>query len=331
MKSFQALAVSNEPQFSCKIVEKNFDDLPAGEVTIQIAYSGVNYKDALASIENGGVIRSYPMTPGIDASGVVLESSDKRFSKGDKVLVSCYGFGVSHPGGYSEVQRVPADWIVRLPAELSLKEAMMFGTAGYTAALCVEAIQQAGAEKDSSIIITGASGGVGSISLAMLKKIGYKNITASSRKTDTQEWLEKNGAVKVVAPEDLMPEKIRPLAKQQFDYVIDTVGGKITEALLPMIRYGGAMALCGNAGGIQLHTTVMPFILRGVSLLGIDAVNTPIEARQKLWNRLATDLNVLDDLKVSEVPFENIHSIFDALLEGKHIGRTIIRIGGDLA
>lgn len=330
MKEFHSLIVSNEPQF--KVELKNFTaaELPQGEVTLRIAYSSINYKDALALTEKGGVLRSYPMIPGIDASGVVVESKDDRFCPGDKVIITSYGFGVSRPGGYSELQRVPADWLVKLPQNLTLKESMALGTAGFTAALSVQAIEEAGATPDSRVLITGASGGVGSTALAMLHQLGYTCLSAVSRKPEAREELTKLGADQIISPVELLPEKVKPLAKQQYDYVIDTVGGKLLAAILPMVCYGGAAALCGNAGGIQLNTTVLPFILRGVKLLGIDSVNTPMAQRIKLWQRLATDLNVSSQIKVQEVLLEEVPAIAQTLLEGTHTGRTIVKIDKDL-
>ncbi|MDH6363289.1 acrylyl-CoA reductase (NADPH) [Enterococcus sp. PF1-24] len=328
MSSFQALMVTNENQFQRTYKSLTNNDLPDGDVTIQIAYSGVNFKDALASIEKGGVIRNYPMTPGIDASGTVIDSQHPNFQVGDEVIVTSYGFGVTHPGGYSEIQRIPAEWIVPLPAGLSLKAAMVLGTAGFTAALAVAAIEEAGLTTDSRIVITGASGGVGSMALAMLHKLGYQNLTAVTRKSSAHSWLTALGAAEIVTPEALIPEKLKALAKQEYDFAIDTVGGKLAEALIPSLQYGGSMALCGNASGIQLQTTVLPFILRGVNLLGIDSVNTPMNKRKAIWHRLATDLNVTENLKVNEVGFNELPIVFDSLLTGTHEGRSIVKIGG---
>lgn len=326
MTDFKAFTVTNENGFKSGIETLKTEQLPQGEVTIQVVYSGVNYKDALASIEKGGVIRNYPMVPGIDASGVVLESEDERFTKGQEVIVTSYGFGVSQPGGYSEIQRVPAEWVVPLPKELSLKDAMILGTAGFTAALAVQGIENAGATKESRIAITGASGGVGSIALAMLAKQGYQNLTAISRKDTAKAWLTDLGATEIVTPSELIPEKLKPLAKQNFDYVIDTVGGQLAESLIPSIQYGGSMALCGNASGIKLQTTVLPFILRGINLLGIDSVNTPMEKRLAIWQRLATDLNVADKIKVNDVAFDELPEVFGTLLAGEHEGRSVVKI-----
>lgn len=326
MTNFKAFTVTNENGFESGIETLTTEQLPQGEVTIQIAYSGVNYKDALATLEKGGVIRNYPMVPGIDASGVVLESESPDFTKGQEVIVTSYGFGVSHPGGYSEMQRVPAEWVVPLPQELSLKDAMIFGTAGFTAALAVQGIENAGALKESRIAVTGASGGVGSIALAMLANLGYQNLTAISRKESANAWLTDIGATAIVSPNELIPEKLKPLAKQTFDYVIDTVGGQLAESLIPSIQYGGSMALCGNASGIKLQTTVLPFILRGINLLGIDSVNTPMDKRLAIWQRLATDLNVADKIKVNSVAFDDLPEVFNALLAGEHEGRSVVKI-----
>lgn len=329
MKHYRALQVTNEPTFNVKLETLSSENLPAGDVTFQVHYSGVNYKDALAASEKGGVIREYPMIPGIDASGVVLESSDPDFKMGQEIIVTSYGFGVSHPGGYSEIQRVPGKWVVALPEGLSLKDAMKFGTAGFTAALAVQGIEEAGLKKDSRVLVTGASGGVGSIAVAMLHKLGYQTIFAVSRKESAKAWLKEMGATDIVDPADLIPEKPKALNKQNFDFVIDTVGGDLASALIPQIQYGGAMALCGNASGIKLATTVLPFILRGVNLLGIDSVNTPMDIRQKIWQRLATDLNVADQLKVNDLAFDNLPKTFEQLLQGTHEGRSVVKIAAE--
>ena len=324
MKEFTALIVKDQPEVHSQIVSQTFSALPEGDVLVKINYSDVNYKDALATVAKSGVLRSYPLTPGIDLAGEVVESSHPQYTPGEKVLLTGYGLGVSHPGGFSEFQRVPGEWLVPLPEGLSEKEAMILGTAGFTAGLAVQALEQHGVEKTARIFVTGASGGVGSCSIAMLKQLGYQEIVAISRKPDAHSWLKELGASRVVAPEELMPDKKRPLGKQQIDALIDTVGGDLLANLLPLLAYGGTAALCGNAGGIQLETTVLPFILRGIQLIGIDSVNVPMEPRKKMWARLATDLNVASRLNFHEISLEQVLDTIQSLLDGTHQGRTII-------
>lgn len=302
--------------------------LSEGDVTIEVAYSSVNYKDSLAAKPNGGIIRQYPMIPGIDLSGTVLSSQSSHFAKGQKVLVTGYGLGVTHTGGFAEIARVPHEWVVPLPESLELKDTMIFGTAGFTAALSIQALENHGLaqNKDAAILVTGASGGVGSLAIAMLKQLGYTNIVALSRKATAIDTLKKIGATHVILLDEFMPEKIKPLAKQTIDFAIDTVGGDVTAALLPQLRYGGSIAICGNAAGIQLNTSVLPFILRGTNLLGIDSVNVPMEQRLNIWQRLATDLNVSNHELVNEISLSDLTQTLQQLQAGTHTGRTIIKM-----
>ncbi|OTN89865.1 hypothetical protein A5819_002363 [Enterococcus sp. 7E2_DIV0204] len=326
---FSALKINkHEENIALNIEETTIDALSQGEVVIQVAYSSVNYKDSLAVKQNGGVIRTYPMIPGIDLSGTVLSSQDDRFKKSDKVLVTGYGLGVTQTGGFAQIARVPAEWIVPLPDNLTLKEAMLFGTAGFTAALSIQALEQHGLpqNKEATILVTGASGGVGSLAIAMLKKLGYGNIIALSRKKTVTDSLKKIGATKVLLLDEFIPEKIKPLAKQAIDFAIDTVGGEVTCALLSQLSYGGSIAICGNAAGIKLNTTVLPFILRGTNLLGIDSVNVPMNQRVAIWQRLATDLNVSQQALTNEISLEELSTIFDQLQSGTHHGRTIVKM-----
>ncbi|MGX7163290.1 acrylyl-CoA reductase family protein [Enterococcus massiliensis] len=326
MKKYTALVVTDQPNFQTSIQSQTFSELLENQVLVKIAYSDINFKDALATQQKGGVIRSYPMIPGIDLAGEVVESKHQNFASGDKVVVTGYGLGVSHPGGFSDYQQVPGDWLVSLPKELSEKQAMQFGTAGFTAGLAVAALEAGGVKKEEPIFVTGASGGVGSCAIAMLKKLGYQQIIAVSRKEEAQDWLKELGASDIVPPESLIPEKIRSLAKQQLSGLIDTVGGELLTALLPQLSYGGTAALCGNAAGIGLETTVLPFILRGIRVIGIDSVNVPMPARKKLWQRLATDLNVADQLKTNEITLVEAPATIQSLLAGTHQGRTIIKM-----
>ncbi|EAC5497800.1 acryloyl-CoA reductase [Listeria monocytogenes] len=315
----------NEPNFTASLTTATLDELPAGDVLVRVDYSDVNYKDALAAKENGGVIRTYPMTPGIDLAGEVVDSQSADFAPGDQVLVTGYGLGVSHPGGYSQFQRVPAEWLVKRSAGFSAKDSMTYGTAGFTAALAVQELEQLHLAKDAAILVTGASGGVGSVSIALLKKLGYTNIVALSRKNDAQ-WLLDLGAAKIVSPDDVVPEKVKPLAKQTFAAVIDTVGGPLLAAVLPQIAYGGGAFLCGNAGGIKIETTVLPFILRGIRVIGIDSVNVSHEIRSALWEKLAGEWNVIDQLYTKAITLEDLPETLASLLAGTHQGRTIVEV-----
>lgn len=325
MTNFSTFRVMNEPNFTASLTTATLDELPAGDVLVRVDYSDVNYKDALAAKENGGVIRTYPMTPGIDLAGEVVDSQSADFAPGDQVLVTGYGLGVSHPGGYSQFQRVPAEWLVKRSAGFSAKDSMTYGTAGFTAALAVQELEQLNLAKDAAILVTGASGGVGSVSIALLKKLGYTNIVALSRKNDAQ-WLLDLGAAKIISPDDVVPEKVKPLAKQTFAAVIDTVGGPLLAAVLPQIAYGGGAFLCGNAGGIKIETTVLPFILRGIRVIGIDSVNVSHEIRSALWEKLAGEWNVIDQLYTKAITLEDLPETLAALLAGTHQGRTIVEV-----
>lgn len=326
MNTFKAFQVSNNPTFHTALIEQEKTTLAANEVLVKVAYSDVNYKDALACSESGGVIRSYPMTPGIDLAGTVMESLDHRFQAGDSVLLTGYELGVTHPGGYSQYQKVPGDWLVPLPENMSLRQAMVLGTAGFTALLCVNSLINHGMQTTDKIIVTGASGGVGSAAIAILHKLGYRSITALSRKKEAIEWLKKLGATEVLSPNEFFPEKNKPLGKQQIDYAIDTVGGEQLMQILPILAYDGAAAICGNAGGIQLTTTVLPFILRNIQLIGVDSVNIPHEKRAPIWQQLA-DLSIAEDLLVNEITFDQLPEVIQQLLAGKHQGRTLVNVG----
>lgn len=326
--TYRRLRVMNDETLHTEIESFTKPEIKENEVLVKVNYSGINYKDALATRPNTGVLREYPMTPGIDLAGTIIESKDKKFQSGDEVLVTGFGLGVKHDGGLSDVQVVPAAWVVHLPEGLSAKQAMIFGTAGFTAALAVDALQTHGLNAESRVLVTGATGGVGGFALHFLKQIGCKEITALSRKEDQQDYLQQLGATAVLSPAELFPEKARPLNKQLFDFVIDTVGGDTLAQVLPFINYGGSAALCGNAGGIKLSTTVLPFILRGVNLLGIDSVEASMEQRQKLWQKMANEWALSDHFQVQQIELEQVLETANALLEGKHVGRTIVALGG---
>lgn len=328
MNSFNAVRVKEqEDQIIYGVEEVNIDHLSEGDVLIKVAYSSINYKDMLAVQKNTGVIRNYPMIPGIDLSGTVVSSTDTRFTEGQQVIVTGFAMGMSHTGGFSEYARVPAEWIVPLPKNLSLKDAMVFGTAGFTAALSIYALEQNGMDlaKDPEILVTGSTGGVGSIALQILSKMGFQNISALVRKEHQEEVAKSLGATNVVFADDL-DELKKPLNKTRFDYVLDTVGGDIASVLIPQISYGGSMSMCGNAGGLQVTTTVLPFILRGVNLLGIDSVNVPIENRGAVWDKMANDWNITQTTLVNEITLSELTETIDAIKNGQHLGRTIVKL-----
>lgn len=327
LDTFNALVVRKaEDDVSYGIESVERDALDDGDVLIKVDYSSLNYKDMLATQSKGGVIRRYPMIPGIDLSGVVVESTDDSLKVGQEVLITGYDLGVKHTGGLAEYAQVPAEWVIPLPEGLSLKDAMTYGTAGFTAAQSVRALEEQGMSPtlNPSILVTGATGGVGSIALSILVKAGYKNITAMIRK-DYQEAVAKElGAHQILWADDMGEKK--PLASQTFDYVLDTVGGDVAATLIPQIKENGRISLCGNAAGIKLDTTVLPFILRGINLLGINSVTATREEREIIWTNLATDWNVVDNLKINTVKLQDVSETINALKEGSHIGRTIVEM-----
>lgn len=327
MDNFKAIVVDEiDGQVRYGIETVNVDRLSQGEILIKVAYSSINFKDMLAVQQKGGVIRDYPMIPGIDLSGTVVQSADPRYAIGQEVIVTGFAVGMSHTGGFAEYARVPADWIVPMPHRFSPREAMVFGTAGFTAALSIMALEKQGmnVHNNPRILVTGSTGGVGSIALQILSKIGYTNISALIRKENQSEVARSLGAGDVVYAETL-GELDKPLNKQKFDFVLDTVGGDVASVLIPQIAYGGSMSLCGNAGGIKLTSTVLPFILRGINLLGIDSVNVPIEDRGSIWETLANEWNIARTTLVTEISLEELPRTIEALKNGKHLGRTIIK------
>ena len=327
MGSFKALVVNkNDNDFTVDIKSLSLDDLPEGEVLIEVAYSSVNYKDGLAAIPNGKIVSTYPFVPGIDLAGTVVSSKDERFKEGDKVIATSYEIGVTHFGGFSEYARIPAKWIVPLPEGLTLKEAMTFGTAGFTAALSVQYLQDNGVKpEDGPVLVSGSTGGVGSAAISMLSKLGYE-VVASTGKESQHEYLKSIGAKEVIAREDLLPEKIRPLDSQRWAGAIDPVGGKTLAYILSTTKYGGTVAVSGLTGGANVETTVFPFILRGVKLIGVDSVYCPMPIRQKLWQRLASDLKPEKLDKITrEITLEELPQALKDILQGKLTGRTIVK------
>jgi putative YhdH/YhfP family quinone oxidoreductase len=330
MDNFAALvARKNDDRIECTVETLSESDLPAGEVTIRVAYSSVNFKDALAVTPNGGVVRDYPIVPGIDLTGEVVESQSPDFAVGDAVLAHGYEIGTARHGGYAEYARVPADWVVSL-GPLSPRDGAAIGTAGFTAAMSVQALIDWGITPDDGpIVVTGATGGVGSVSVDLLAAAGFE-VVASTGKTEAADRLKALGAAEVIGrlPED--PDaKPRPLAKTRWAGAVDCVGGKTLADVLSTLRYGGAVAASGLTGGPGLNTTVMPFILRGVSLLGMDSVLTPIGPRRELWKKLGDSLRPqhLSDI-TNEVDVSDVVGVLDEIREGRYSGRAVVRVAG---
>lgn len=325
MEQFKALVVKdNEGAIIHGVEHLTLDNLDEGNVVIKVAYSSLNYKDMLAVQPKGGIIRRYPMIPGIDLSGTIVSSYDDRFSEGQEVLLTGYDLGVSHTGGLSEYARVKADWLIPLPEGLSLKDAMVFGTAGFTAAQSIDALEQHGLadNKDARVIITGATGGVGSIALQLLVKAGYTNLTALVRKDYQVEVAKNLGAHQIIFPNDLGEKRL--LGRTMYDFALDTVGGDVAATIIPQLADNGSISMCGNAAGVALDTNVLPFILRGVNLLGINSVTETHERRLLLWDKMANDWNISSDALSNEISLDEVPSVLEALKEGKHVGRTIV-------
>lgn len=326
---FSALVVNKtEADFSVNIQNLTVEDLPEGEVLIRVHYSGVNYKDSLATIPNGNIVNTYPFVPGIDLAGVVVSSENPSFQEGDEVIATSYEIGVSHFGGYSEYARIPAKWIVPLPKGLTLKETMIIGTAGFTAALSVQRLEENNvAPEKGKVLVTGATGGVGSFAVGILSKLGYQ-VEASTGKESEHEYLKNIGASTIVSREEVFDGKIRALAKQKWAAAVDPVGGEPLAAILSQIEYGGSVAVSGLTAGTKLPTSVFPFILRGVNLLGIDSVFCPMETRLKIWNRFATDFKPanLEDFIQQEITLEQLPAVLPNLLKGQARGRTIVKL-----
>ncbi|MGV9415285.1 acrylyl-CoA reductase family protein [Nocardia sp. NPDC003693] len=305
------------------------DFLPAGDVTIKVHFSSANYKDALAITPGGGVVRDYPIVPGIDITGEVFRSDSPDFAVGDPVVAHGYGIGVTEHGGFAEYARVPAEWVVKLDG-LTPREAAAIGTAGYTAALSVQSLLDHGLTPASGpVLVTGATGGVGSIAVDILSTLGFE-VIASTGKLGTTELLTTLGASEVIGRLPAEGEKVRPLGKSLWAGAVDSVGGTSLAHILSTTKYGGAVAVSGLTGGTDLPTTVMPFILRGVSLLGIDSVHHPIAARRELWSRLAKELNPQSlSLLENYAPVTEAGAVLHAVLEGTHSGRTVLGVAGE--
>lgn len=330
MTSFRAYRIFEENGKSAgRMVDLSLADLDPGQVVVKAHYSGVNYKDALAATGAGKVIRRFPCVGGIDVSGVVESSSDARFKVGDAVLVTGYDMGVAHDGGFAEYVRVPADWVVPLPLNLSLFEAMALGTAGFTAALSIHRLEQNELSPDKGkVIVTGATGGVGSLGIQMLSQLGY-HVVALTGKASEDEYLKSLGAKEVLLRSSIDLKSTRPMEKAQWAGALDAVGGDTLAWLARTMQQEGAIASFGNAGGVELHTTVFPFILRGVKLLGVDSAATAMSLRKKLWQRMAVELKPIKLAQLAhKVPFAQLPEVFPRLIQGEMRGRVVVQIAG---
>ena len=326
MAQFRAFRVEKEGDSTRhSIVELSVGDLPAGDLLIRVQYSSVNYKDALSAKGVPGVTRAYPHTPGIDAAGTIIESADAAFKVGDEVIVIGFDLGMNTPGGYGEMIRVPVAWVTPLPDGLSLRDSMIIGTAGFTAALCIEKLEKMGAvPEDGPVVVSGATGGVGSVAVALLAQSGYE-VIASSGKAEKVDYLKSLGASTVISREELAAENQRPLLSTNYAHGIDTVGGEILSNIVKSLRYGGSVAICGLVASPNFTTTVLPFILRGINILGIDSVELPISSKNHIWHRLATDWKISSiDAMTVEIGLEGISECVDAIFAGQVSGRTLV-------
>lgn len=328
-ETFKAMTVkeTDDKKFVRQVETKAMEELPAGDVLIRVKYSSLNYKDALSATGNKGVTRQYPHTPGIDAAGEVAADSTDRFHPGAPVVVTGYDLGMNTSGGFGAYIRVPADWVVPLPDALSLRESMIFGTAGFTAGLCVRKLLAGGATPESGpVLVTGATGGVGCIAVAILANLGF-TVTAVSGKSDRTSFLQQLGAADVIDREAATDRSGRPMLKGRWAGVVDTVGGEILASALKSLQYAGVATCCGLVASPDLSTTVFPFILRGVSLLGVDSVECPMDIRLAVWQQLAGQWKprALEALH-TRVDLESLDPLIDQILAGKIAGRVVIEI-----
>lgn len=307
--------------------EITLDNLCAGDVVIKAQYSSVNYKDALAATGRGKILRRFPLVGGVDVAGVVVSSADRRYRKGDKVLVTGCGLGEDHDGGYSEYARVKGEWVVPLPKGCTLKGAMALGTAGFTAALAIHRMEHNGLHPEGGpVVVTGATGGVGGFAVNMLAARGYE-VVAVTGKREAQDYLKQLGASSMLLRSEINYGS-RPLERAQWQGAVDSVGGDMLAWLTRTTNWWGSIACIGLAGGYELHTTVMPFILRGINLLGINSMATPRKLRLKVWQRIATDLKSRGSklIAATTIPFDDLPQAFPKVLEGRHQGRIVVKI-----
>jgi acrylyl-CoA reductase (NADPH) len=326
-KSFKAFVTEEieEKKFKRSIQTRNINSLEDGEVLINVKYSSLNYKDALSATGNKGVTRNYPHTPGIDAAGIVEESSNSKFKAGDEVIVTSYDLGMNTSGGFGQYIRVPAEWIVKLPKNMTLKESMIYGTAGFTAGMSVHFLQKNILPDSGDVLVSGATGGVGSMAVAILSKLGFKVVAVTGKKEN--EFLKKLGASNIISREEMDAEEKVPMLKARWAGVIDTVGGTIMDNAIKSTKPYGIITTCGLVASPKLNLTVFPFILRGISLIGVDSQNFPMNERQEIWNNLAEKwrINSLHEM-YTEIGFDELDQHIQLILQGKIKGRTILNL-----
>lgn len=327
--NFKAMVVEEtaDGRFERRLTDKAIDALPAGDVLVNVKYSSLNYKDALSATGNKGVTRRYPHTPGIDAAGLVTASRNPAFKPGDAVIVTSYDLGMNTSGGFGQYIQVPAEWVVPLPGNLTLRESMIYGTAGFTAGLSIFKMQANGVTPElGTVLVTGATGGVGSLAVSILAQSGYR-VCAVSGKTDAQQFLQDLGAGEIISREDACDTSGRPLLKARWAGVIDTVGGDILATAIKSTNLHGTVTCCGNVAAPTLNTTVFPFILRGVGLLGIDSQNCPMAIRHQIWQKLAGDWKLAGLERVAtEISLEGLETHIDLILQGRQQGRVVVRL-----
>ena len=326
-RTFRALVVSEgeDGKFGREVKSREIESLPQGEALIKVKYSSLNYKDALSATGNRGVTRKYPHTPGVDVAGVVERCEGGEFAPGDEVITHGYDLGMDTSGGFGQYVRVPADWVLALPDGLGLEESMTYGTAGFTAAYSVSKIVEGGvAPEDGNVLVTGATGGVGSVAVAVLSAAGYP-VTASTGKPDRGEFLEELGAVEVIGRDDLADPSGKLLLKGRWAAAIDTVGGGILATAVKSTRQRGVVTTCGNVASHELNVNVYPFILRGVSLVGIDSASCPMETRKAVWKKLAGEWKIPSLGRISrKVSLEDLDPEIDTILRGGQVGRVVV-------
>ncbi len=330
MKTFKALVVEEHSGSFKRLVKPNpLAELPDNDVLIQVYYSSLNYKDALSATGNKGVTKRYPHVPGIDASGIIKKSVDDRFQEGDYVIVTGYDLGQNTSGGYGRYISVPGDWIVPLPEDLSMRESMIIGTAGFTAAIGVHHLQHNEINpQDGPILVTGATGGVGIMAISILSKLGY-NVVAATGKLNQKDFLSEAGAQEIIHRDEVQDKSSRPLLSSKWAGAIDTVGGVMLDTILRQTKHNGTVACCGNVLGHELHTNVYPFILRGVHLTGMDSGNCKMSLRKTLWEKLASDWKPQNLERLSrECSLDQLEKEIDKILNGKQVGRVLVNLQG---
>lgn len=326
-ETFKALVLRQDGKATTSAIEDVPEtDLPEGDVLVDVAYSTLNYKDGLAITGKGKVIRSFPMVPGIDFVGTVRESQSDTYKPGDPVILTGWGVGEQHWGGMGQLARVKSEWLVPLPQGMSARDAMGIGTAGFTAMLCVLALEEHGMEPGGrEVVVTGAAGGVGSVAVAVLAKLGH-TVVASTGRSEESEYLQKLGAASIIGRDELSAPG-KPMERERWGGAVDTVGGEVLAGVIRAMAQNTSVAACGNAGGMDLHTTVFPFILRGVNLLGINSVLVPLERRKQAWQRLQQDLDTsLLDTMIEEIGLSDVPEAAQTITNGKVRGRVVIDV-----